>query len=228
MYKHFFKRVLDFLFSFIALIFVLLIFIIVAPIIYFEDKGPAIYVSKRAGKNGKIFNMYKFRSMKVNAPNLLNPDGSTYNSEKDDRQTRVGKWLRKTSIDELPQIFNVFKGDMSFIGPRPVLDIQLQTFTEEERKKLGVLPGITGYSQAYNRNKMSNHEERMTDAWYAEHISLGLDIKIFFKTIQTVLKPTNVYRNKEEYTMSKNKEQLLENNDNQGVAIGADNKSDKS
>lgn len=227
MYKCFFKRVLDFLFSLIALPFVLLISIVVAPIVYFEDKGPAIYVSKRVGKNGKIFNMYKFRSMKVNAPNLLNPDGSTYNSEKDDRQTRVGKWLRKTSIDELPQIFNVLKGDMSFIGPRPVLDMQLATFTDEERKKLDVLPGITGYSQAYSRNQMSNHEERMTDAWYAEHISFWLDIKIFFKTIQTVLKPNNVYRNKEDDVAPVHAEQEQENYAEQEVATGVDNKSNE-
>ncbi len=214
MYKHFFKRFFDVLFGLIALPFLLLIFIILAPIIYFDDKGPIIYVSKRVGKNEKIFNMYKFRSMKVNAPNLLNPDGSTYNSEKDERQTRVGKWLRKTSIDELPQIFNVLKGNMSFIGPRPVLDMQLASFTEEEKKKLKVLPGITGYSQAYSRNQMASHEERMTDAWYAEHVSFWLDIKILFKTIQTVLKPNSVYRNKAEDVAQVHEEQAQEKQTN--------------
>lgn len=225
MYKHFCKRFFDILFSLIALPFVALIFVIVAPIIHFEDKGPVIYVSKRVGKNGRIFNMYKFRSMKVDSPNLLNPDGSTYNSERDERQTRTGKWLRKTSIDELPQIFNVLKGDMSFIGPRPVLDMQLVSFTEEEKGKLKVLPGITGYSQAYSRNQMSSHEERMTDAWYAEHVSFWLDIKILFKTVQTVLKPNSVYRNKDEDISKAHEEQSREKQTDslveQEVAVGA-------
>ena len=195
MYKNFFKRVFDLLLALVALPFFLLIFIVVAPAIYIDDPGPVFYTSRRAGKNGKIFNMYKFRSMKVNAPDLRNADGSTFNSENDPRQTKIGKLLRKTSLDEIPQFLNILKGDMSLIGPRPVLESQLADFTEEERGKLKVLPGITGYTQAYNRNQLSNHEERMMDSWYGEHISLLLDIKIIFKTIDTVLHPSRVYRN---------------------------------
>ena len=180
MYRVFVKRLLGFIFGIIALPFVLMAALIIKPLIYAEDKGPLFYVSKRAGKNAKTFNMYKFRSMKENSPNLLNADGSTYNSEHDDRQTRIGKILRKASIDELPQVFNILKGDMAWIGPRPVLDSQALTFTEEEKDKFKVLPGITGYTQAYNRNQLTSHEERMMDAWYANHVSFLLDVKIFF------------------------------------------------
>lgn len=195
MYEKVIKRFIDLLLCILAMPFIALFFIIIAPVIYIDDPGPVFYISQRAGKYGKIFNMYKFRSMKVDSPNLLNPDGSTYNSEHDERQTRVGRFIRKLSIDELPQFFNILKGEMSLIGPRPVLDSQVLTFTEEEKGKLKVLPGITGYTQAYNRNKLSSHEERMMDAWYAEHVSFVLDMKIFFKTIETVLHPSRVYRN---------------------------------
>lgn len=196
MYKNVIKRIIGFLFSLIALPFLIIVIVVLAPIIYIDDPGPVFYVSKRAGKYGKIFNMLKFRSMKVNSPNLLNSDGSTYNSASDSRQTRVGKVIRKLSIDELPQILNVLKGDMAWIGPRPVLDSQLLTFTEEERGKLEVLPGITGYTQAYNRNELQSHDERMMDVWYAKNVSFFLDVKIFFKTIETVLHPDRVYKNK--------------------------------
>ncbi len=197
MYKTVIKRLLGILFALIALPFVLLAALILKPIVYAEDKGPLFYVSKRAGKNGKIFGMYKFRSMKVDSPNLLNADGSTYNSATDDRQTKVGKIIRKLSIDELPQVFNILKGDMAWIGPRPVLDSQALTFTEEEKDKFKVLPGLTGYTQAYNRNQLSSHDERMMDAWYANNVSFLLDVKIIFKTIDTLLHPDRVYRNKD-------------------------------
>lgn len=196
MYKNVIKRIIGFLFSLIALPFLIIVIVVLTPIIYIDDPGPVFYVSKRAGKYGKIFNMLKFRSMKVNSPNLLNSDGSTYNSASDSRQTRVGRVIRKLSIDELPQILNVLKGDMAWIGPRPVLDSQLLTFTEEERGKLEVLPGITGYTQAYNRNELQSHDERMMDAWYAKNVSFFLDVKIFFKTIETVLHPDRVYKNR--------------------------------
>lgn len=196
MYKNFVKKIIDFIIGLFALPFVLLLIIIVAPFLYFDDSGPIFYPSRRAGKNGRIFSMLKFRSMKVNAPDIRNADGSTFNSEDDPRQTKVGKILRKTSLDEVPQFLNILTGQMSLIGPRPVLESQLATFTEEEKGKLKVLPGITGYAQAYSRNQLPTHEERMLDAWYGEHISFWLDVKIFFKTIETVLHPNRVYRNK--------------------------------
>ena len=197
MYIKVVKRLLSIVFALIALPFVLVVAIILKPIIYIEDKGPLFYISKRAGKNAKTFDMYKFRSMKVNSPNILNADGSTYNSENDDRQTKVGKILRKTSVDELPQVFNILKGEMSWIGPRPVLEGQVRSFTKEEKDKFKVLPGITGYTQAYNRNQLNSHDERMMDAWYANHVSFLLDVKIFFKTIETVMHPDRVYKNHE-------------------------------
>lgn len=195
MYKDYIKRGIDIVLCVLAIPVVLLIFAIILPMVYIEDKGPVFYYSNRVGKNGKIFKMIKIRSMKVNAPNILNPDGSTYNSEQDNRQTKVGRIIRKLSIDELPQIFNILKGEMSIIGPRPVLDTQLASFTDEEKGKLKVLPGLTGYTQAYCRNDLESHEERMLDAWYASNVSLFLDIKIFFKTIDTVLHPNRIYKN---------------------------------
>ena len=119
MYKHFFKRFLDILISLLVLPFFVLIFIIVAPLIFFTDKGPIFYCGKRIGRNGKIFKMFKFRSMIVNAPDIRTATGSTYNGDDDPRVTKIGRFLRKTSIDEIPQILNVLKGDMSIIGPRP-------------------------------------------------------------------------------------------------------------
>ena len=195
MYKNVIKRILGFIFAIIALPFVLIVALLLKPIIYVEDRGPLFYVSKRAGKNAKSFNMYKFRSMKVDSPNLLNADGSTFNSEHDNRQTRIGKLLRKSSLDELPQVFNILKGEMAWIGPRPVLDTQALTFTDEEKDKFKVLPGITGYTQAFNRNQLSSHEERMMDVWYVNHMSFLLDLKIFFKTVETVVHPNRVYKN---------------------------------
>lgn len=194
MYQTVIKRIFDIFFSLILMILLLIVSIIVVPLIKMEDGGRAIFVSKRVGKTCRIFKMYKFRTMRENAPNILNADGSTYNAEDDPRQTKIGKILRKTSIDELPQIINILKGEMSFVGPRPVLEEQLKSFTEEELGKMDVLPGITGYTQAFYRNKLENHEERMKDAWYAENVSFILDMKIIFKTIQTVLR-MDVYRN---------------------------------
>ena len=124
-YKHFFKRVLDIVLGLIALPFVLIVFIVFAPMIYLEDKGPVFYNAPRVGKNGKPFVMYKFRSMYVNAPDLKMEDGSTYNGADDPRMTKIGAFMRKTSLDEFPQFLNVLKGDMSIIGPRPDLDSEM-------------------------------------------------------------------------------------------------------
>ena len=119
-YKHFFKRVLDIVLGLIALPFVLIVFIVFAPMIYLEDKGPVFYNAPRVGKNGKPFVMYKFRSMYVNAPDLKMEDGSTYNGADDPRMTKIGAFMRKTSLDEFPQFLNVLKGDMSIIGHVPI------------------------------------------------------------------------------------------------------------
>ena len=139
--------------------------------------------------------MYKFRSMKVNAENITNPDGSTYNAKDDPRVTKVGRFLRETSLDETAQVLNMLKGEMSLIGPRASGWTALDSYLPDEVDKMKVRPGITGYTQAYFRNSISVREKRLYDAWYANHVSLALDVKIFFKTIATVLKHENVYTN---------------------------------
>ena len=193
MYKHFFKRVLDIIISLIALPFVLLILLIFAPIIYFTDKGPVFYNATRRGKDGKTFTMYKLRSMYVNAPDIRNADGSTYNGDDDPRVTKVGRFMRKTSIDEFPQFLNVLKGDMSLVGPRPVLASKpYEELPELSKRRLAARPGITGYAQAYYRNSITQDEKFQHDCYYIEHVSFILDIKILFKTAISVLKRENI------------------------------------
>lgn len=193
MYSKGIKRILDFIIGLIALPFIVVITLIMAPIIYFNDKGPIFYNASRLGRNGKPFKMYKFRSMMVNAPDIRNEDGSTYNGDDDPRVTKVGRFMRKTSIDELPQFLNILLGDMSLIGPRPDPLDDMEIYTEQQKKKLIVRPGITGYNQAYFRNSVEQNEKFEHDVYYAENISFFLDIKIFFKTIATILKRDNVY-----------------------------------
>jgi lipopolysaccharide/colanic/teichoic acid biosynthesis glycosyltransferase len=196
MYRHFFKRVFDIVICLIGLPFFFLIFIIVAPIIKFTDGGPVFYNAERLGKKGKTFKMYKFRSMKVNAPNLLNKDGSTYNGKNDPRVTKIGRFLRKTSLDETPQIFNVLFGHMSIIGPRAHILTRFKSYDELDdvrKHRLEVRPGIPGYSQAYFRNSASNDEKIQQDVYYVDNLTLWMDIKVFFKTIVSVLKRDNVY-----------------------------------
>lgn len=194
-YQLFVKRILDIFFGLLALPFVLLILLPVSIIIKAEDGGPIFYSSKRLGKNFKEFGMLKFRSMKVNAPDLRNDDGSTFNSKNDPRVTKIGRFLRETSLDEIPQIFNIIVGHMSIIGPRPGDVESKDTYEEDEKDKMLVRPGITGYCQAYFRNAAGVREKRLYDAIYAHNVSLGFDIKIFLKTIETVLKHENIYTN---------------------------------
>lgn len=195
MYTHFLKRIIDLILALIALPFWLLLFIPVAIAIKLDDGGPVFYKSARVGKGFKKFGMYKFRSMKVNAPDLRNADGGTYNASDDPRVTKVGKFLRETSLDETPQLLNIIKGDMSIIGPRAGDWESVDTYEDDEKDKCKVLPGLTGYCQAYYRNNASVREKRLKDAWYANNVSLALDVKIFFKTILTVLKHENLYTN---------------------------------
>jgi undecaprenyl phosphate N,N'-diacetylbacillosamine 1-phosphate transferase len=194
MYINFFKRSIDIFFALICLPILLLIFIIVAPFIVLTDKGPIFYNAERIGKNGKLFKMYKFRSMLVNAPDIRLPDGSTYNGEDDPRVTKIGEFLRKTSLDEAPQILNVLKGDMSLIGPRPDPPDWIDRYSDEVRIFLRVRPGITGYSQAYFRNSADGEEKMKNDAYYALNCSFLLDVKIFFKTLVVVIKRENTYK----------------------------------
>ena len=180
----------------IALPFFEIIFVILAPIIFLTDRGPVFYNAPRLGKNGKVFKMYKFRSMRVNAPDIRNKDGSTYNGEDDPRVTWIGRIMRKTSLDEVPQLLNVLNGDMSIIGPRPFVTTHYYGYDKLEpkmKKRISVRPGITGYSQAYFRNSISQDEKIEKDCYYADHVSFALDIKIFFQTVKSVLMHENIY-----------------------------------
>lgn len=190
-YSIYIKRFLDIVISIIILPLVLIIGIPVAILIFLEDKGPIFYNGERLGKNGRIFKMHKFRTMKVNCKDIRNKDGSTFNGENDPRLTKIGKILRKTSIDELPQIINVIKGDMSLIGPRPMVRYG-KKFNKKVLKILRIKPGITGYSQAYYRNSITQKEKQDNDIYYINNISFLLDLKIIFKSIQTVLFQKNI------------------------------------
>ncbi len=194
MYRLFVKRLLDIIISLMALPFIGLVILIMAPIIYLEDKGPVFYNATRRGKDGRSFKMFKLRSMYVNSPNLKNADGSTFNSADDARVTKVGRFMRKTSVDELPQILNVLIGDMSFIGPRPTLvTTPYEKLPEISKRRLGARPGITGYAQAYYRNSITQQEKFECDCYYVENVSFILDVKILFKTVFSVLKQENIY-----------------------------------
>lgn len=195
MYVHFFKRLIDILIGLCALPFVALVILMFGPVIYFTDKGPVFYNATRAGKDYKPFKMFKLRSMYVNSPDLKNPDGSTYNSDDDPRVTPIGRFLRKTSLDEFPQFLNVLIGDISFIGPRPKLycpEKYPNGLPEFMKKSFMVKPGVTGYAQAYYRNSITNEEKFKWDGYYAENVSFIMDVNIIFKTVSSVLLRKNI------------------------------------
>lgn len=193
MYKDFFKRAIDLVLAIIALPFWLVILVVIGPIIYFQDKGPIFYNAPRLGKDGKVFIMYKFRSMKVNAPDIRNEDGSTFNSEDDPRLTKVGKFIRKSSIDETPQLLNIIKGNMSIIGPRPDLPEHIELYEGNESRKLEIRPGVTGFNQAYFRNTIPWEERIKNDIYYIDHLTMWMDIKVAFKTVISVLKREDIF-----------------------------------
>lgn len=192
-YEDYIKRLLDLGLSVVALPLFGIICIIVAPAIYLDDPGPVFYNAPRLGKDHKVFKMYKFRSMKVDAPDLKMPDGSTYNAPDDPRVTRVGKILRDTSLDETPQILNVIKGDMSIVGPRPDLIEEGELYTGDDVRKLEVRPGITGYAAVYGRNAIPWKERLRLDVHYVKNVSFKLDAKIFFKSFAVVTRQEGVY-----------------------------------
>lgn len=191
MYKHFFKRLFDILVSFLGLIVCSPILIIVAIAVKVDSKGPVLFKQKRIGKNGRVFNIYKFRSMCVGAENT---GSGVYSGKGDARVTRVGKFLRATSLDELPQFLNLLKGDMSLIGPRPPLTYHpwpYDKYTEEQKRMFNVRPGITGWAQVNGRKEVEWNKRIELNVWYVDHISFWLDIKIVFMTIFKVLKNSN-------------------------------------
>ena len=208
-YQKVIKRIIDIVLCIIALPFFLVLAIPISIAIKIEDGGPVFYSSKRLGIGFKEFGMLKFRSMKVDAPDIRNEDGSTFNSRTDERVTKVGRFIRETSLDEIPQIFNIFAGQMSIVGPRAGDVESKDTYEEDEKDKLLIRPGITGYTQAYHRNQMDVRSKRLLDAWYAHRVSFPLDIKIIIKTVRTVLVREKIYTNSEsESVVDKEKEMI--------------------
>ena len=179
------KRIMDFILAVILLIIFAIPMLIVAIAVKLEDKGPIIYKSRRMGKNLKEFNVYKFRSMKTKREELKS------NLSHDEMVTKVGKIIRKTSLDELPQLFNILKGEMSFIGPRPWIPEYYKWFTEEQKKRADVLPGISGLAQVKGRNGIDIFKKIDYDLEYVHNMSLKQDIKIIFETIGTVFSESN-------------------------------------
>jgi len=184
------KELFDRTLSLLVLIILSPIFLIIVVLIKLDTSGPAFFIQMRVGKNGIPFKSIKFRTMIQRATET----GLGINIQQDDeRITRVGKFLRTWSLDELPQIINVLKGDMSLVGPRPTLAYQVERYTEFQRKRLLVKPGITGWAQVNGRNAISWEERIKFDVWYVENWSLWLDFKIMLKTIKVVIKKEGLY-----------------------------------
>lgn len=182
MYKKFFKRFFDLIISLIALLLIGWFLIIVAIFLHFANKGAgAFFTQDRPGKNAKIFKVIKFKTM----TDECDEDGNLLPDEK--RLTKVGKFVRSTSIDELPQLINVFKGDMSLIGPRPLLPQYLPLYSPEQYRRHEVRPGISGWAQCHGRNAISWTEKFKLDVWYVDHCTLWTDIQVIFITIKNVL-----------------------------------------
>lgn len=193
MYLRFGKRICDLVIGIISLPIVLIVIAVLAPFIHFEDKGPVFYNAPRVGKDGRDFKMYKLRSMRVNAPDLVMEDGSTYNGADDPRMTKIGAFMRRTSLDEIPQFLNVLKGDMSVVGPRPDLRRETELYQGDEGEKLSVKPGVTGYAAVYGRNSLPWHDRLALDVYYVRNVTFALDAKVFFKTFATVFKQEGIY-----------------------------------
>lgn len=187
-YKCIVKRMLDILISLAALLILWPIMLLVAVAIRIDSPGPALFKQKRLGKNGREFNILKFRSMKADSEHT---GSGMYSGKTDSRVTRVGRFIRATSIDELPQCINILKGDMSLIGPRPPLTYhpwKLEEYTDEQKRMFEVRPGITGWAQTHGRKNVEWHKRIEMNVWYVDHVSFLLDAKIFFMTIFKVLR----------------------------------------
>lgn len=187
MYKRWIKRTVDILLSLLGLLFLWLPMLIVALLVRLDSPGPALFRQKRLGLNGREYEMYKFRSMCVNAEHT---GSGVYSGKGDSRVTRMGRILRATSIDELPQLVNILKGDMSFIGPRPPLTYHpwpLEEYTPQQRRMFEVRPGITGWAQINGRKAVEWNRRIEMNVWYVDHVSFGLDMKILLATVGKVL-----------------------------------------
>ncbi len=186
MYKYF-KRIIDFVASLTALIILSPLMALSAVLVKISDGGSVIFKQRRPGKDGKIFTVYKFRTMSEKTEDENGRELSDV-----ERMTKIGSFLRKTSLDELPQLFNVLKGDMSFIGPRPLLCEYLELYTPYQMRRHEVLPGISGLAQVNGRNAITWEEKFDYDVYYVDHMSFWLDLKIIFKTIKNTLKRADI------------------------------------
>lgn len=187
MYRRFFKRFLDIILSTMGLLLTGWLLFILAFLVKITSKGPAVFKQQRLGKNGKVFSIYKFRSMVVGAEST---GSGVYSGKGDARVTKVGKVLRATSLDELPQLWNILKGDMSLIGPRPPLTYHpwpIEQYTPEQLRMFELRPGITGWAQVHGRKDVEWHRRIELNVWYVDNVSFRLDLKILFMTVFKVL-----------------------------------------
>jgi lipopolysaccharide/colanic/teichoic acid biosynthesis glycosyltransferase len=186
LYKLFFKRFIDLMVSFIGFIILLPIFLVVFLVLLFANNGKVFFLQSRPGLKGRIFKVIKFKTMndrKDKSGNLLGDS---------ERLTAIGRFIRRTSLDEIPQLINVIKGDMSLIGPRPLLKDYLPLYSEFQHNRHNVKPGITGWAQINGRNAISWQQKFEYDVWYVDHVSFLLDVKIFFLTLKKVFKPEGI------------------------------------
>lgn len=184
------KRIIDYIVSCTLLLFLFPLLLLIALLIKLSSKGPALFLQERIGQNGRPFLIYKFSTMVVGAETI----GKGYEvTHEDSRVTPIGKWLRRTSFDELPQLLNIFKGEMSLIGPRPTLRYQVEQYSEEERRRLLVKPGVTGLAQVKGRNAISWEERIKWDLYYIDHYSFWLDFTIFLKTFKVWITGKGLY-----------------------------------
>jgi lipopolysaccharide/colanic/teichoic acid biosynthesis glycosyltransferase len=188
------KEVFDKIVSFISLVVLLPLFLVVAILIKLDSPGPVFFLQDRVGKDGKIFKVFKFRTMTSDAPEKTK---GKYIDKSNPYVTRVGKILRRTGVDELPQLINVLKGEMSLVGPRPTLPYQVAKYNEYQRKRLLMKPGITSWALIHGRNKLTWPERIEYDVWYVDHWSFWLDTKILFKTVWVVAKGEGLYADRE-------------------------------
>jgi len=207
-----FKYLFDKIVSLIALIILLPLFLVVAVLIKIDSRGPVFFMQERVGKNGKIFKTFKFRTMVVGADEKTK---GIYIDKENPYVTRMGKFLRRSGIDELPQVINVLKGDMSFVGPRPTLQYQIKKYNDFQKKRLLMKPGITGWALVNGRNLLTWPERIKLDVWYIEHWSFWLDMKILFKTVWVVARGEGLYPSEEVRQIDENLyKEKKERNDN--------------
>jgi lipopolysaccharide/colanic/teichoic acid biosynthesis glycosyltransferase len=187
MYQAFVKRISDIVFSALGLLVLSPLFLLIAILVRCTSKGPAVFRQERLGRDAKVFRICKFRTM---AENSEHTGSGVYSDRNDSRVTKVGRFLRATSLDELPQLWNILRGDMSFIGPRPPLTYHpwtIDRYSEEQLRMFRVRPGITGWAQVHGRRELEWHERLRLNVWYADHVSFALDMKIVFLTVGVML-----------------------------------------